>query len=1106
MHNNYSNFHHNLFREVITALMSALTERPEMPLFLMLYGYFFFEQHILPQRRPWLYEPEGNAIFDINHIDHEVYQAHNNYSNPAINLLTSPTTTTDLVEDTQSNSHSIMPYMQAPIHFMSNTLRYAEYLQMELVENAIRSGAQLTTRIASSTIMATIPIATTTLNIIFPFRNNAPTLSQMLIQNIDLLINKTQIQQIDPTESAITMYPDCHFINKTIFLSSMMLLNRQIAYQTTFQIAQVSQTESIAFKKWHWLHLQNLLSEIQKNSAGQEEVDTYRLLNLSFKWLQTLYLDANNLPSAYHNEEAINMAAILKGLIQSTDVYMPEETPNLTEEQYIGSSNGLDLTIGITDFISEKIIQDHQPLNLEVLLKRTSDDVNISMKLVDAYLENHDQTIKHLINQVIYYATIYLILVACISTCLILAMTNPIVSLTIVSSLVAIPLLASIYVLLAPNPLNKKPLKRSERELQRLARQRDISEHDRDFELDSLLNNIGSIVIYYENLVTKILYGLIIGTLITALVAFPLIFAGIHVFPILAVILTAVAVSISLFRFLKNRPNLNHQSDSDLVHNQIEQIYEIEPPEPLAYLSTEHLKNTLIISSVLFFATLFQQDESILQNHLFRNSYIRKLATFLFPMHPLISDGIMQCFHLWDELDKGNAGPEVHAQLREITQNISNQLPRDSIFNKSIANIVDQMIELHSLDNPPSNLTDFIRAVIRISIPYLPRLLAGTNEIQNFVEKSLLLAYPELEHAMVKHYAANIQRFLISPSVDQTEWFNTFAQSILDLDAIIESAQISNDGERSYRKKWKDEIVLAAKRIVGLEENISTIRQNPIINIIQGFLEITQDALYRKRRLTIQENQIRDLLIRYSIMIQDIKYTEDLQYQFVTHYQYCWAQIPKIYFPTILTLGLILLATTPFGFSIPIVAALLIGGLFLLPWLTTNTHKITRINEASFDNLKEVATQADNDIKKDAFLSPLLSSSFKSVSDIFCTARGSLRQLTTVTVCVGVIILLIIASTMALINPYVLGAMALVLLLAITFNMWYERYVSLPTFKDYHYNKPGQADHKLSSGFFSQPPTTRPYHIQLPAILDQTNNETETAFVAPNNMQHGINH
>ena len=50
MHNNYSNFHHNLFREVITALMGALTERPEMPLFLMLYGYFFFEQHITPKK------------------------------------------------------------------------------------------------------------------------------------------------------------------------------------------------------------------------------------------------------------------------------------------------------------------------------------------------------------------------------------------------------------------------------------------------------------------------------------------------------------------------------------------------------------------------------------------------------------------------------------------------------------------------------------------------------------------------------------------------------------------------------------------------------------------------------------------------------------------------------------------------------------------------------------------------------------------------------------------------------------------------------------------------------------------------------------------------
>lgn len=1103
MHNNFLNFQYNLIREVMFAFIGTLADYPEMSMFLILYGYYFLEYQILPQRQVSPFDDNANDILNITHYEHTVSEAPGNHTNPAINLLTYPSISSTFTEDSLETSYPFATYFQAPINFASQTLRYGEYLQLAMVENTIRSGLNLTAQVASSAFIASAPIASTTLNIIFPFHTSAPTLNQMLIQNINFLIKQAH-QQDDDMQSVVTAHPDCHFINKTIFLSRMLLLNRQVAYQTSFQIAQISQTETIEFKKWHWLHLQNFLSEIQKISAGQEEVNTYRLLNLSFKWLQTLYLDSNNLPSAYHHEEAVNMAAILRGLIHSTDVYMPEETPNLTEAQYIDSSNGLDLTIGITDFISEKIIQDHQPLNLEVLLKRTSDDVNISMKLVDAYLENHDQTINHLINQVIYYVTIYLILIACISTCLILSMINPLVCLTIVSSLIAIPLLTSLYVLLAPNPLSKKPLKRSERELQRLARQRDISEHERDYELDSLLNNIGSIVIFYENLVTKALYGLIIGTLITALVAFPLIFAGIHVFPILAVILTALAVGTSLFYFLKSKPDLKHQSDSDLVHNQIAEIYEIEPPEPLAYLSTEHVKNTLITSSVLFFATLFQ-DESILKNHLFRNAYIRKFLTYFIPMHPLIGDGIMQSLHLWDELDRGNTNPEIHEQLRLIAQNISYQLPRDSVFNKSVANIVDQIVELHSLDNPPANLTDFIRAVTRISIPYLPRLLAGTNEIQNFVENGLLLAYPELETATVKHYAAKIQNFLISPSVDQTEWFNEFAESILELNEIIESGQIAHDGELSYRKKWKDEIVLAANRILGYEENIATIRQNPIINVIQGFLEIAQDALYRKGRLTIQENQIRDLLIRYSIMIQDIKYTEDLQYQFVTHYQYCWAQIPKIYFPTILTLGIILLATTPLGFSIPIVAALLIGGLFLLPWLTTNTHKITRINEASFDNLKEVATLADKDIKKDAFLSPLLSSSFKSVSDIFSTARGSLRQLTTVTVCVGVIILLIVASTMTIINPYILGAMALVLLLAIAFNMWHERYVSLPTFKDYHYNKPGKADHKLSSGFFNQPRITRPYHIQLPAILDQTDNTNESAFVTPNNMQYGIN-
>lgn len=1015
------------------------------------------------------YEASPQVLNYINPLNH----LSNLYTNiqPAVFLSENTIQTLQSAQQNLQRGLSVInPFNYCPsIHTCIRNvtlLNNQAYLYFQYSENFLMNTFL---HVSKSLLVASMPIVDTVFLICFPFQypvNN--TFSQSLIYYLQIFLTSEQIKDLSENDThVLNIHLDSELFNKfNTLVHNLIKKNSAIPYLTKLQIARVIRSNNA--HNWHWLHCQNLFSELKRIGTQDTEIDVYRLFHISFKWLETLYLDRHLQPSAYRYDDAKNMAGILQSLIESSQVYIAEETPQTNALEFEDTSNGLTLTTGLTDLISKLIIKDHQPLNLEVLLKRTSDDVNISMKLVEAYIENHDQTIKHLIHQIIYFILIYTILVTCIGICLLASVTNPLVSITIVSSLIAIPMLTAIYSLLAPNPLSKKQLHNSEKELIDYAKERNISEYDRSYELDSLLNNIGSNIIFYENIVTKVLYGLIFSTLLTTLIAIPMIFFGIHMLPIVAGIVTACFIGVGLFAFMNKMPVFSNEPKIKLIHNKIDHIIDTPIDNEINHLSLEHISNMGIISLILFTASLFKSD-NVMQNNYLKMPWVRNLVSnYLLPIHPLIGHAILESLPLWDLLDKGEANAETHAQLKAIAEKVSNELPRNSLFNKSVGNIIDHIVELHSLDTPPSNLTDFLRTVLRLSLPYLPRLIAGTDNLKMSIQNCLQLAYPELDASVVETFSQGIQNFLISPSTDQTVWFNAFAKGILELNESIKNHQAHEDANLTYRKQWEENIVLAAERILGHKPSTHTVKEDPILNIIQSILEISQDALYHKGQLTKVENQTRDFLIRYSIMIEDIKYTEAMQYQFSAHYQYCWKQIPKIYFPTIIVLSVLLFSLTPINFSLPIIGVLLIGGLFLLPWLTSHSHEITRVNENSFDNLIEVAEQADKDIEKDAFLSPLLSDSFKSVSKIFSTARLSLRQMTTVTVIMGLIIIGVLAVTMSHIGPLMLGAMAATLLCAIIFNVLHEKYFSLPEFRNYQYYSPGVANDKYTSQFFAK--------------------------------------
>lgn len=1102
------NIREDFVKSIFQNILNLVCEYPQTSGLLFTFGLLYLtNRHIIDittdqQENDIIYlNPDGSRLQNPNIFDEtsKLISTATQNAPQVLRHLNSANYLTAIFSPTQSslntgdntNSHNLFNYcpsvydcLRNVIYINNQVINGWQYLESLLGKSALH--------LSRSLLVASFPVLETTYHIILPIKTTPHSFGKnLLLYTQVFLLPLFSGETLTNNRHILDLHTNNQLFDKFNALTyELVMAKRTIPYQDRLKIAQAIHNDKFSnhVNTWHWLHLQNLFSELQRLSAQNSEIDIYRLFNLSFRWLETLYLDAYNLPNRFRYDDARNMAGIIKCLIESTHVYIAEETPQISPSEFNDTSNGLSLTVGLTDLISKLIIQNHQPLNLEVLLKRTSDDVNISMKLVEAYLENHEQTINHLIYQITYFIILYAIIATCISLCLLISVINPLVTITIITSLFAIPVLTAVYTMLSSDHLSKNQLRDSEKELIQSAEQREISEFDRTYELDSLMNNIGSSIIFYENLITKILYGFIFSTLLTTLIAIPMLFLGIHMLPLIAGVITACFIGLGLFAFLNKMPTFTNEQKNKLIHNKVEEIIEAPAHNELNYLSLEHIQNTFIISSILFVGTLFNSDNP-LQNNVFKMSLCRRLIANFMPVHPLMGSAILESLPLWDLLDKGVANADTHAKLKAIAEKVSNELPRNSLFNKSIGNIVDHIVELHSLAVPPNNLTDFFRTVLRLSLPYLPRLLAGTDQIKTNIANCLELAYPELHSSIINTFSQNIQNFLVSPSTDQTVWFNTFAEGILTLVEEIKKNRGYEDARLTYRRQWEANITLAAERILGYKEVTSTVKDDAILNIIQGFLEISQDALYRKGKLTKLENQTRDLLIRYSIMIEDIKYTEETQYQFIAHYQYCWKQIPKIYFPTIIVLSGLLLTMTPLSFSLPVISVLLIGGLFLLPWLTNHSHEITRVNENSFDNLEAVAKHADKDITKDAFLSPLLSDNFKAVSRIFATARLSLRQMTTATVILGIIVIGILAVTMSQICPIILGIMAATLLCAITLNILHEKYCSVPQFRKYDYYSPGVANDKYTSQFFDKTEATGHINKKHTDTLPQDSDE-----------------
>lgn len=828
-------------------------------------------------------------------------------------------------------------------------------------------------------------------------------------------------------------------------------------------------------QRWHWLHLQNFITVLKKISKGDQDFNALQILNISFKYLETLFLARPNVPAEFRYNKAKNTASILRHLIINSNVYNAHEHGQSGKNEYlVDTSNGLQLTIGITDFITNQISIGYKPLNFETALVRTSNDVNISLKLVDAYLLNHHQTIAHLIYQVAYFLLVYGLLVGFISFCLLNVAVNPIISLTVIGAFIAIPVLTTLFIVMTPSFLSKKQFIHSEHELKESAKKRAILESERYKELDSLINNIGATIIFYENLILKSLYGLIFSILIAVAIAIPIIFFGIHFLPIVAGIFTTAIICVALVYFIRDIPKNKTSDKIPLSHPKVNVLNVSKTDQE----NKQHQKDTLTYTTCINLINYYYDTDIETEPFnidLISNKYIQFIVKQNLPIAGFISEAIFQSIPLWHVLDQNQATTETHQQLAKIAKNLETNLRtyhnKNPLLYNNLSFIVADIIEIHELENPPKNFTNLIRTVIRLSLPYLPKLLCGTDLIASYMTANLCLVYPHEDKHKLQKFAQHIQDFMVEPTNDQTKWLTKFANAIIIFYTQIRNNDLNGNNESDqYTRQWEIAMLQAAERLLNpsLQTSTHQVNSDPILTIIQSILEILQYAYYKKGSLNKLENDIRASLIGYSIMIDDIKFTEDTQYQFVDHYRYCWKNIPKLYFPTIFITSALLIGLTPFAVSLPIVAALMLGGLFLLPYITENSHKLLRVNEENFGNLTAVTEEADKIIEEDAFLASLLSLNFKHVAQIFSTARNSLRQLSTITIVIGIVTISLLGIGLAHISPFILASMLATILLVVIANILFERYYVTSTFKSYNFVQPGVAQPEISEKFFKQ--------------------------------------
>ena len=131
-----------------------------------------------------------------------------------------------------------------------------------------------------------------------------------------MFLTPQQIKNLSENKKHIlNIYTDSELFNKfNTLLNNLILKKNTIPYLTKLDIAKVIRSKN--GHNWHWLHFQNLFSESKSLEAQDSEIDIYRFLHVSFKWLQTLYLDRHRQPSAFRYNDAKNMAGIFQSLIE----------------------------------------------------------------------------------------------------------------------------------------------------------------------------------------------------------------------------------------------------------------------------------------------------------------------------------------------------------------------------------------------------------------------------------------------------------------------------------------------------------------------------------------------------------------------------------------------------------------------------------------------------------------------------------------------------------------------------------------------------------------------------------------------------------------------
>lgn len=853
-----------------------------------------------------------------------------------------------------------------------------------------------------------------------------------------------------------------------------VIKQRDIDYIKAYELDYVADSTNA----WHLKKLQNLIHFIQKFNRHDRRYDSTQILHFIFGYLQSLYLNSPRKTVTYHAEDAKTIAGILEHLKLNTRTFdKADPAYNLTQ------TSGLQLTLGATDLLTAIFKNTPQNNKFGDALNKLSVDLNISLQMIDAYLINHDATINHLIYRSAYILLLYAIFVAMMGLCLSSGMVMPIISITLIASFVAIPVLTALFCFIAPNFIQHASFDKNLNQLDSLSETRGIIPSERHSELGHIMNYVAKTTVFYENLVIKTLYGIIFSTLLVSAIAIPIVFLSLHVLPSLAGIFTAIIIAVSIYKFLHRTPKPHKAATTELEHPNDRTVTEELAPESK---TPSHIKigENFVENSILSLAILLnpllskdQYDQSI--NELPSRFSVQTalfLSQFLLGIDHAISKAVVASIPLWHKLDQGMNLSETHEDLAHIWKTAKKTLNRHNSLSEDLSHILNELVTIHELnEHQPQNFIELTRMLIRFSLPHFPRLLTQSGIMSQLFKSMLTTCYPSIEPNEVEQYGKQIDHFLAANSNHEVAWLKSLAKSIK---TFLDTNPSSEEPDLVYRRKWEEKIYRACQQIIN-EDHSKTLVDNPYVVLIQGILEIYQNGISLKPNISERDLQFRATLRYFSIMLEDVKCAEEEQYNFGDHYQYCWQQIPSIYFLIIVTISVLMLIMTPLSFSLPIVITALLGGLLLFPWLTQQTQQKMEAKGDQFGNLIDVSHKANEAVKKhdagNLFISEFLTKSFNQLGQIFSTARGSLFNFTTVITLFGLLTIALLTVFFAHLNPITMAGMALVFLALSVACYLHERYYALPSFKQYEYKDPGQAP-KAAKLFDSATPTTPLHH------------------------------